>query len=128
MQARIEYFSHYIIHIIRAHRGTKMSIRRRIKEAEAKLSAAIRPFLKYYDFAATDERLFTLTGMYAEDISDFHPGDVEDGYTFIGHLVARDGEATTPDILLVFEKDSKYTVGCTVGGMVIPINLKDALD
>ena len=105
-----------------------MPIRRRMKEAEAKLSAAIRPFLEYYDFAATEEKLFTLTGMYAEDISDFHLGDVEDGYTFIGHLVARDGEVTTPDILLVFEKDGKFTVGCTVGGMVIPINLKDALE
>ena len=104
-----------------------MPIRRRMKEAEAKLSAAIRPFLEYYDFAATEEKLFTLTGMYAEDISDFHLGDVEDGYTFIGHLVARDGEVTAPDILLVFEKDGKYTVGCTVGGMVIPINLKDVL-
>lgn len=64
-----------------------MPIRRRMKEAEAKLSAAIRPFLKYYDFAATEERLLALTGMYAEDISGFHLGDVEDGYTFIDILL-----------------------------------------
>ena len=31
-----------------------MSVRRRMREAGDKLSAAIRPYLKYYDFADTD--------------------------------------------------------------------------
>lgn len=100
-----------------------------MKEAEAKLSAAIRPFLEYYDFAATEEKLFTLTGMYVEDISDFHPGDVEDGCTFVGHLIAKDMVDTVLDTLLVFEdEDGKYIIGSTVGGMIIPIDLKGALD
>ena len=106
-----------------------MPIRRRIKEAEAKLSAAIRPFLKYYDFAATDERLFTLTGMYAEDISDFYPGDTKDGCAFVGYLFAKDPISTFLDTLLVFrDKDGKYIIGSTVGGTIISIDIKGALD
>ena len=106
-----------------------MSVRRRIREMDDKLSAAIKPYLRYYDFADTDERVFALTGMYVEDISDFHPGDVEDGCTFVGHLIAKDMEDTVLDTLLVFEdEDGKYIVGSTVGGMVIPISLKDALE
>ena len=105
-----------------------MSVRRRIREMEDGLSAAIRPYLKYYDFADTDERVFALTGMYVEDISDFHPGDVEDGCTFVGHLIAKDIVDTVLDTLLVFEdEDGKYIVGSTVGGMIIPIDLKGAL-
>ena len=106
-----------------------MSIRRRMKEMEDRLSAAIKPYLGYYDFADTDERVFALTGVYVEDISDFHPGDVEDGCTFVGHLIAKDMEDTALDTLLVFkDEDGKYIVGSTVGGMVIPISLKGALN
>ena len=57
-----------------------MSTRRRMREMNDKLSAAIKPYLKYYYFADTDEKVFDLTGLEVEDISDFHPGDVEDGY------------------------------------------------
>lgn len=106
-----------------------MSVRRRIREMDDKLSAAIRPYLKYYDFADTDDRVFALTGMYVEDISDFHPGDVEDGCTFVGHLIAKDMVDTVLDTLLVFkDENGKYIVGSTVGGMVIPISLKGALN
>ena len=105
-----------------------MSVRRRIREMEDGLSAAIRPYLKYYDFADTDERVFALTGMYGEDSSDCHRGDVEDGCTFVGHLIAKDMVDTVLDTLLVFEdEDGKYIVGSTVGGMIIPIDLKGAL-
>ena len=104
-----------------------MSIRRRMREAGDGLSAAIKPYLKYYDFADTDERVFALTGMYVEDISDFHPGDIEDGCTFVGHLIAKDMEDTALDTLLVFkDEDGNYIVGSTVGGMIIPITLKSA--
>ena len=106
-----------------------MPLRNRIEEREDRLSAAIKPYLKYYDFADTDERVFALTGMYAEDISDFHPGDVEDGCTFVGHLIAKDVENTALDTLLVFkDEDGSYIVGSTVGGMIIPISLKSALN
>lgn len=105
-----------------------MPLKNRIEEREDKLSAAIKPYLRYYDFADTDERVFALTGMYVEDISDFHPGDVEDGCTFVGHLIAKDMEDTALDTLLVFkDEDGKYIVGSTVGGMIIPISLESAL-
>ena len=106
-----------------------MSLKNRIEEREDKLSAAIKPYLRYYDFAATDEKVFALTGMYVEDISDFHPGDVEDGCTFVGHLIAKDMEDTALGTLLVFkDEDGKYIVGSTVGGMIIPIDLKGVLN
>ena len=105
-----------------------MSLRRRMREMEDKLSAAIKPYLEYYDFADTDEKVFDLTGVFVEDIY-FHPGDVEDGYTFVGHLIAKDVVDTALDTLLVFkDEDGKYIVGSTVGGMVIPISLKGALN
>ena len=105
-----------------------MSIRRRMREAGDKLSAAIKPYLKYYYFADTDEDVFRLTGLEVEDISDFHPGDVEDGCTFVGHLIAKDMTDTNLDTLLVFEEDGRYIVGSTVGGMIIPISLESALN
>ena len=106
-----------------------MPLKNRIEEREDKLSIAIKPYLRYYDFADTDERVFALTGMYVEDISDFHPGDVEDGCTFVGHLIAKDMEDTALNTLLVFkDEDGKYIIGSTVSGMIIPIDLKGALD
>lgn len=105
-----------------------MLIRRRMRETEDKLSAAIRPYLKYYYFADTDEKVFRFTGLEVEDISDFHPGDVEDGCTFVGHLIAKDMTDTNLDTLLVFEENGRYIVGSTVGGMIIPISLKSALN
>ena len=105
-----------------------MSVRRRMREAGDKLSAAIKPYLKYYYFADTDEDVFRLTGLEVEDISGFHPGDVEDGCTFVGHLIAKDMTDTNLDTLLVFEEDGRYIVGSTVGGMIIPISLKSALN
>ena len=105
-----------------------MSIRRRMREAGDKLSAAIKPYLKYYYFADTDEDIFRLTGLEVEDISGFHPGDVEDGCTFVGHLIAKNMKDTNLDTLLVFEEDGRYIVGSTVGGMIIPISLKSALN
>ena len=105
-----------------------MSIRRRMREAGDKLSAAIKPYLRYYYFADTDEDVFRLTGLDVEDISGFHPGDVEDGCTFVGHLIAKDMTDTNLDTLLVFEEDGRYIVGSTVGGMIIPISLESALN
>ena len=105
-----------------------MSIRRRMREAGDGLSAAIKPYLKYYYFADTDEDIFRLTGLEVEDISDFHPGDVEDGCTFVGHLIAKNMKDTNLDTLLVFEEDGRYIVGSTVGGMIIPISLKSTLN
>ena len=105
-----------------------MSVRRRMREAGDKLSAAIKPYLKYYYFADTDEDVFRLTGLEVEDISDFHPGDVEDGCTFVGHLIAKDMTDTNLDTLLVFEEDGRYIVGSTIGGMIIPISLESALN
>lgn len=101
-----------------------MSIRRRMREMENELSTAIKPYLKDYDFADTDDGVFALTGVYSEDISKFRPGDFEDGCTFVGHLIAKDMSATALDTLLVFEEDGRYIVGSTVGGRVIPIRLK----
>lgn len=106
-----------------------MSTNREMKEMDDKLSAALGPYLGYYDFADTDERVSTLTGMYMEDISDFYPGDTKDGCTFVGYLFAKDPISTFLDTLLVFrDKDGKYIVGSTVDGMIIPIDLKGALD
>lgn len=105
-----------------------MSIRRRMREAGDGLSAAIKPYLKYYYFADTDEDIFRLTGLEVEDISGFHPGDVEDGCTFVGHLIAKNMKDTNLDTLLVFEEDGRYIVGSTVGGMIIPISLKSTLN
>ena len=105
-----------------------MSIRRRMREAGDGLSAAIKPYLKYYYFADTDEDIFRLTGLEVEDISGFHPGDVEDGCTFVGHLIAKNMKDTNLDTLLVFEEDGRYIVGSTVGGMIIPISLENALN
>ena len=105
-----------------------MSIRRRMREAGDGLSAAIKPYLKYYYFADTDEDIFRLTGLEVEDISGFHPGDVEDGCTFVGHLIAKNMKDTNLDTLLVFEEDGRYIVGSTVGGMIIPISLDSALN
>ena len=106
-----------------------MPLKNRIEEREDKLSIAIKPYLKYYDFADTDDRVFALTGMYVEDISHFHPGDVEDGCTFVGHLIAKDMVDTVLDTLLVFkDEDGRYIIGGTIGGMIIPIDLKSALD
>ena len=105
-----------------------MSTNREMKEMDGKLSAALESYLGYYDFAATDEKVFALTGMYVEDISDFYPGDTKDGCTFVGHLIAKDMEDTALDTLLVFkDEDGNYIVGSTVGGMIIPIDLKGAL-
>ena len=105
-----------------------MSVRRRIREMDDKLSVAIKPYLKYYNFTDTDEGVFTLTGTYLDDLYDFHPGDTKDGCTFVGHLFAKDPINTFLDTLLVFkDEDGKYIVGSTVGGMVIPIDLKGAL-
>ena len=105
-----------------------MSVRRRMREAGDRLSAAIKPYLRYYYFADTDEDISRLTGLEVEDISGFHPGDVEDGCTFVGHLIAKDMTDTNLDTLLVFEEDGRYIVGSTVGGMIIPISLKSALN
>ena len=107
-----------------------MSLRRRMKEMkDNKLSAAIKSYLKYYYFADTDEDVLRLTGLEVEDISGFHPGDVEDGCTFVGHLIAKDMSDTNLDTLLVFkDEDGEYIVGSTVGGMIIPLDLKGALN
>lgn len=106
-----------------------MPLENRIEEKEDKLSAAIKPYLKYYNFTDTDEGVFTLTGTYLDDLYDFHPGDTKDGCTFVGHLFAKDPINTFLDTLLVFkDEDGKYIVGSTVGGMVVPINLKGALN
>lgn len=106
-----------------------MSLENRIEEKEDKLSAAIKPYLKYYNFTDTDEGVFTLTGTYLDDLYDFHPGDTKDGCIFVGHLFAKDPINTFLDTLLVFkDKDGKHIVGSTVGGTIIPIDLKGALN
>ena len=100
-----------------------MPLRNRIEEKEDKLSAAIKPYLKYYDFVDIIE------SDDDDDIFDFHPGDVKDGCTFVGYLITKGIPDTFFDTLLVFEdKDGKYIVGGTIGGMIIPIDLKGALD
>ena len=106
-----------------------MPLENRIEEKEDKLSAAIKPYLKHYNFTDTDEGVFTLTGTYLDDLYDFHPGDTKDGCIFVGHLFAKDPINTFLDTLLVFkDKDGKYIVGSTVGGMIIPIDIKGALN
>ena len=100
-----------------------MSTRRSMRETENKLSAAIKPYRKYYDFVDIIE------SDDDDDIFDFHPGDVKDGCTFVGYLITKGIPDTFFDTLLVFEdKDGKYIVGGTIGGMIIPIDLKGALD
>ena len=100
-----------------------MSVSRRIRETENKLSAAIKPYRKYYDFVDIIE------SDDDDDIFDFHPGDVKDGCTFVGYLITKGIPDTFFDTLLVFkDEDDKYIVGGTIGGMIIPIDLKGALD
>ena len=97
-----------------------MSTRRSMRETENKLSAAIKPYREYYDFVDVIE---------CDDASDFHPGDVKDGCTFVGHLIAKDATDTDLSMLLVFkDEDDKYIVGSTIGGMIIPISLESALN
>ncbi len=100
-----------------------MATRRSMRETENKLSAAIKPYRKYYDFVDIIE------SDDDDDIFDFHPGDVKDGCTFVGYLITKGIPDTFFDTLLVFEdKDGKYIVGGTIGGTIIPIDLKGALD
>ena len=100
-----------------------MATKRSMRETENKLSAAIKPYRKYYDFVDIIE------SDDDDDIFDFHPGDVKDGCTFVGYLITKGIPDTFFDTLLVFEdKDGKYIVGGTIGGMIIPIDLKGALD
>ena len=99
-----------------------MPLKNRIAEKENKLSAAIKPYRKYYDFVDIIE------SDDDDDIFDFHPGDVKDGCTFVGYLITKGIPDTFFDTLLVFkDEDDKYIVGGTIGGMIIPIDLKSAL-
>ena len=99
-----------------------MAARRSMREAENKLSAAIKPYRKYYDFLDVIE-------YDDDDVFDFHPGDVKNGYTFVGYLITKGIPDTFFDTLLVFkDEDGRYIIGGTIGGMIIPIDLKDALD
>ena len=99
-----------------------MAARRSMREAENKLSAAIKPYRKYYDFVDVIE-------YDDDDVFDFHPGDVKDGYTFVGYLITKGIPDTFFDTLLVFkDEDGRYIIGGTIGGMIIPIDLKSALD
>ena len=99
-----------------------MTTRRSLREAENKLSAAIKPYRKYYDFVDVIE-------YDDDDVFDFHPGDVKDGYTFVGYLITKGIPDTFFDTLLVFkDEDDRYIIGGTIGGMIIPIDLKSALD
>ena len=101
-----------------------MSTRRSMREAENKLSAAIKPYRKYYDFVDVIEY-----DDDDDDVFDFHLGDVKDGYTFVGYLITKGIPNTFFDTLLVFkDEDDKYIIGGTIGGMIIPIDLKGALD
>ena len=104
-----------------------MSLERRLREAD-NFASAINPYLRYYTFVDSDRKLFALTKLHMDDLAGFHPGDVEDGLAFVGYLIAKDMTNTTLDTLLVFERDSSYIVGSTVGGMVLPIDLKDILN
>ena len=100
-----------------------MSTRRSMRETENKLSAAIKPYRKYYDFVDIIE------SDDDDDIFDFHPGDVKDGCTFVGYLITKGTPDTFFDTLLVFkDEDGRYIVGGTIGGMIIPISLESALD
>ena len=99
-----------------------MSTSRSMREAENKLSVAIKPYRKYYDFVDVIES-------DDDDVFDFHPGDVKDGYTFVGYLITKGIPDTFFDTLLVFkDEDDKYIIGGTIGGMIIPIDLKGALN
>lgn len=99
-----------------------MAAKRSMRETENKLSAAIKPYRKYYDFVDIIE------SDDDDDIFDFHLGDVKDGCTFVGYLITKGIPDTFFDTLLVFEdKDGKYIVGGTIGGMIIPISLESAL-
>ena len=99
-----------------------MATKRSMRETENKLSAAIKPYRKYYDFVDIIE------SDDDDDIFDFHPGDVKDGCTFVGYLITKGVPDTFFDTLLVFkDEDDKYIVGGTIGGMVIPISLESAL-
>ena len=100
-----------------------MATKRSMREIENKLSAAIKPYRKYYDFVDIIE------SDDDDDIFDFHPGDVKDGCTFVGYLITKGIPDTFFDTLLVFkDEDDKYIVGGTIGGMIIPISLESALD
>lgn len=99
-----------------------MSTGRSMREAENKLSAAIKPYRKYYDFVDVIES-------DDDDIFDFHPGDVKDGCTFVGYLITKGIPDTFFDTLLVFkDEDGRYIIGGTIGGMIIPISLKDTIN
>lgn len=99
-----------------------MSTGRSMREAESKLSAAIKPYRKYYDFVDVIES-------DDDDIFDFHPGDVKDGCTFVGYLITKGIPDTFFDTLLVFkDEDGRYIIGGTIGGMIIPISLKDTIN
>lgn len=99
-----------------------MSTRRSMRETENKLSAAIKPYRKYYDFVDVIE-------CDDDDIFDYHPGDVKDGCTFVGYLITKGIPDTFFDTLLVFkDEDGKYIIGGTIGGTIIPIDLKSALN
>ena len=99
-----------------------MATKRSMRETENKLSAAIKPYRKYYDFVDIIE------SDDDDDIFDFHPGDVKDGCTFVGYLITKGIPDTFFDTLLVFkDEDDKYIVGGTIGGRIIPIDLKGAL-
>ena len=100
-----------------------MAARRSMREAETKLSAAIKPYRKYYDFVDVIECDDD------DDVFDYHPGDVKNGYTFVGYLITKGIPDTFFDTLLVFkDEDDKYIIGGTIGGMIIPIDLKGALN
>ena len=99
-----------------------MATKRSMRETENKLSAAIKPYRKYYDFVDIIE------SDDDDDIFDFHPGDVKDGCTFVGYLITKGIPDTFFDTLLVFkDEDDRYIVGGTIGGMIIPISLESAL-
>ena len=105
-----------------------MTRRLRLKESDG-LTSAIKPYLKYYKFVDSDKRLFAITGMHMDDIAGFHPGDVEDGCTFTGYLIAKDMTDTALDTLLVFEnEEGRFIVGSTVGGMVVSIDLESVFN
>lgn len=100
-----------------------MPLKNRIEEREDKLSIAIKPYRKYYDFVDIIE------SDDDDDIFDFHPGDVKDGCTFVGYLITKGISDTFFDTLLVFEdKDGRYIVGGTIGGRIIPIDPKGVLN
>ena len=97
---------------------------RRFKE-NASLEAALKPYLDYYVFCDSDEATEEYTGVDIDDLTGYRVGDIEDGCTFVGHLFVKDDIKTPLDILLVFEKDGKYIVGTTVGGIVHRVSLDE---